>query len=228
MRKRKLPPPPSPSATPITRLEDSASTDTFRVPLSASTASDAKPKKSKVDETVLTKVKHAATRKQRHFILREFIAAINDDDEVVSYMTAVEQRVYDALLAEPMHVSFNMYRGELYRDQCFALLAAIRKDGPYLMSRYEPTLLAALPPHLIVNGTETGAEYKAWKDREERMRLLEHEQREARANEKGEGWLKCHRCGGAFETSMVQMRGADEPATVFMTCKNCGLTKRKG
>lgn len=211
--------------------------DEFRAPLSASTASDTKPRKSAarkppstVDTDTVNKMTYAVTRKQRHYVLRSMTqAAGDDDDETRAYMQAVEQRVYDGFVSAPMHVAFNLYRGELYRQRCFSLLWAIRKHGAYLMARYtDPKLLAALPPHLLVDGTESGADYKAWKEHEERARNIERELRDARANEKGEGWLKCYRCGGAYDTSLLQMRGADEPATLFMTCRNCGFTKRKG
>lgn len=151
-----------------------------------------------------------------------------DEDALMEYISTVEQSAYDGIFGRDMHVVFNMYRNEYYRQHCFGIIYALRGCGALLMSRYAPDLLACLPQELLVKGTPLGAEVDAWKARVEFLEQRERELREAARAVKGEGWLRCPKCGGQFDTSLLQMRGADEPATLFMTCANCNFTKRKG
>lgn len=188
-----------------------------------------------IDSKTMDNIHYGTKRKQRHWVLQAFTKAALDhpdniatEEGVSDYMTRLERRIYDGTLGVTMHIVYNLYRGELYRKKTFELIWALRRCAPFLMGEYTPELLASLPPHLITKNTPLGKHYEAWKEKRDRDDQMERDIRHAKQSEKGEGWLKCHKCGGKFEINLLQMRGADEPATVFMRCQNCHFTKRKG
>lgn len=180
-----------------------------------------------------SKLRHGITRKQRHTTLQLMIDAITGCEacppvnEVDAYVMRLEQRVYDGYFGADLPVVYNVYRGELYKQRCLDLVWNMRRSGPWLMQRYEPEMLAAVPSHLLARGTEAGAFYDQWVHKRQEMDRRERELREARAAEQGEGWLRCPKCGGKFAMTMLQMRSADEPATIFLTCQRCNFIKRK-
>lgn len=165
------------------------------------------------------RVQHGVTRKQRHATVRMLAEACGDDE----YVRAVEQCLYDGYFGLELPIMYNMYRGELYRNHALDLLWNMRRNAPELMEKYPPELLVALPRHM--RGTDEY--YDDWVRRTQEADQRERELRAERMAQRGEGWLKCPKCGGKFEMSMLQLRSADEPATIFLTCQRCQFVKRK-
>lgn len=197
--------------------------------------------KCDIDPHLLSKLTYGTTRKQRHWVLKEMLTGVNrlwavagqelSEDHarvILDYVTRVEQRLYDGVFGKPLDPCFNLYRANLYKKLAFEVIYALRSNGIVLMQKYEPELLASLPAHLLSEGTKQGKVYREWKEHQENVRAYEEELLRAKRETKGEGWLRCPRCSGKFEVSELQMRGGDEPATIFRTCQNCGFTKRNG
>jgi DNA-directed RNA polymerase subunit M/transcription elongation factor TFIIS len=182
----------------------------------------------------LDRLQHGVTKKQRHFILKSMLDAVKKHTSCdptpheATYIKTVEQTLYDGIFGANLHCMYNPYLADLYRQKAFELLAGLRQSAPYLMKTYSSALLAALPPHLASLNTAHGKDYKDWKDRKDYEHQIEMEMRVERANEKGEGFLACPKCGGKFDMTMLQMRAGDEPSTIFLTCRNCKFTRRKG
>jgi len=191
------------------------------------------PADSGLPKAVLNKITYGTTRKQRHWVLQQMVKAVHgDDDKDLEYFRRVEHRLYNAIFGKTMNASYNLYRGELYRKFAFEIIYALRaldgRHGRHLMQKYSPELLAALPAPFLAEGTPAGEVYAQWKKKQTDRLMVEEEMRRAKHDTKGEGWLRCHKCGGRFEVRELQMRGGDEPATIFRTCQNCGFTKRNG
>lgn len=229
--------------TSVDRLPKVKRTSALEVPLFATTTVATTTNKKKTatqkqdDEIPLeyaNKIQFGVTRKQRAIILQMIKDGISrhlkeeEEHEVDDYATRVEQRLYDGIFGLDLDSMCNMYRERLYRQRAFEMIWAFRSSAPYLMATYEPELLVSLPPFLLARNTPAGQTYKEWLDKKTRQEEVERLLMQARKEEKGEGWLKCNKCGGKFSVSTLQMRGADEPATVFLDCQNCGFTKRKG
>lgn len=194
-----------------------------------------KTQKNMAPSGVRVAMKNGTTPRQRQVILEKMISALADhptptpwsENEVRAYCTQLENRVYAGLFGKPLDPSYNYYRSYQYRRVGFELLGALRSDGGHrLVTTYPPDLLAALPGTHLCRGTLVGAEYEAWKTKreDEAQRELAHRQQLKEAT--GEGWYRCFKCGGKFDVTELQMRGGDEPATIFRTCLRCGFTKR--
>lgn len=247
-----IPPPPLPKRKKIVVSEPTAAASADVVPMVTVAAADdvssgkvVRTKKKRttaaaavsaatatIDHSATTtKIQYGVTRKQRHTTLCMMMDAVSTAEKeggsAEAYIKQLEQRIYDGYLGAEMSVIYNMYRGDLYKHKCLELIWNLRRDGQFLMRTYEPELLASLPSHLIAKGTQAGVFWETWHQKTVESDRRERELRLARAAEKGEGWLKCPKCGGKFDMTMLQMRGADEPATIFLTCQNCTFTKRK-
>lgn len=211
----------------------------------------------KLSKGLLNKITYGTTRKQRHTILgihlypknqmhpvnpfsiEMMIKAVQKVDDcpvseegLLAYFSRVERRLYDGVFGKTMNACYNMYRADLYRKFAFEIIYALRANGGvhglHLMQQYEPELLASLPAPFLADGTPAGKVYNTWKKKQDDALTVEEEMRRARHETKGEGWLRCYKCGGRFEMRELQMRGGDEPATIFRSCQNCGFTKRNG
>jgi hypothetical protein len=187
-----------------------------------------------ISKQLLNEITYGTTRKQRHWVVETMMRALKSldssltDEELMVYFGRVEQRLYNGIFGKTMNACYNMYRARIYRKMAFEIIYALRANGVNLMRKYEPELLAALPPSYLSEGTVAGEQYRQWKTHRDNQKAYEEELRQEKRETKGQGWLQCPRCGGRFVISELQMRGADEPATIFRTCQNCGLIKRNG
>ena len=191
-----------------------------------------------MSKSLLNQITYGTTRKQRHWVLEQMIKAVKNlqschedvtvENELRCYFSRVEQRLYTGVFGKQLNASYNLYRANLYRKLAFEIIYALRANGIPLMKKYEPELLASLPAPYLAEGTRAGEQYRVWKEERQHQRDYEEQFRQAKKETKGEGWLRCPRCGGKFDVSELQMRGGDEPATIFRTCQNCGFTKRNG
>jgi len=227
-RKRKKAPVTSPSDTPERVTKKTKERPNVA---EAADATDAVDSATTLAAGVRNKLLYGTTRRQRHIILKRMVDALGgavDPDHVLAYFTRVEQRIYTAVFGREMDAVFNMYRAELYRKKTIEIIWALRTNGEALMKQYSPELLASLPPHVLAAGTPAGEEYRKWREAQEMKAKMELEIRREKKEAKGEGWYRCPKCGGKFEVRELQMRGGDEPATIFRTCMNCHFTKRNG
>lgn len=193
-----------------------------------------------IDENLISALTYGTTRKQRHWVLKQMLLGVQrlwpdpdnipdvDSRTILDYVTRAEQRLYIGVFGQEMDPCYNLYRANLYRKFAFEVIYALRANGRVLMQKYEPELLVSLPPHVLSKDTTAGEVYRLWREHQEIVRIYEEEMLRAKRETKGEGWLRCPKCGGKFEVSELQMRGGDEPATIFRTCQNCGFTKRNG
>lgn len=183
-------------------------------------------KRSRVSEPIELpdKIRLGTTKKQRHTMLKMLQATTEAKG---NYMKRLEQRIYEGTFGRHLHSAYNEYRSELYRTRCFEVLYALRRNAVYYMTRYEPELLASLPPHLMVTETELGSTYDSWKQKQDNDRRMEQEARHTLATEQGEGFMRCPKCGGKFRRYDMQTRSGDEPMTIFLNCQRCGFAKRK-
>lgn len=247
------PPPPPPPPSTMTPEDEEPSTPSFsssvgsslgdsstpsRTPLSGGgpdedeSGGKKRTKKSRlstVSESTKTQMKYGVTRQQRHVVLDMMVKAVPSiDAEVVQkYMTTLEKRLFDALLGAPMHAAYNLYRGETYRRFSFEIIWALRANGPELMGRFPPELLASVPAHVLCENTPAGRIYKEWYDKKEHDAMVVNEMRHERDTEKGEGAYKCPKCAGRFDMRMLQTRSGDEGMTLYYNCRRCGFVKKK-
>jgi hypothetical protein len=189
-------------------------------------------KKRSIPPGMAVAMREGTTSRQRQVILEKMILALAahptwSENEVRCYCIKLENRVYAGLFGKPLDPSYNYYRSYQYRRVGFELLGALRSDGGHqLVMKYPPDVLAALPGTHLCLGTSVGAEYEAWKTKREDEARREMAHRQELKEATGEGWYRCFKCGGKFEVTELQMRGGDEPATIFRTCQRCGFTKR--
>lgn len=109
-----------------------------------------------------------------------------------------------------------------YAAACRRVLAALDTNGPALLARHgdQVEVLLEMDTAHLVAGTE-GEAWRARMDAErERARAILEEDDGAPAKE---GILRCRRCRSyKLLYDVKQTRSADEPATVFWKCDDCG------
>jgi hypothetical protein len=134
----------------------------------------------KISKFLSTQITYGTSRRQRHWVLEQMIAALKNlncdakDDELQSYFTRVEHRLYRGIFGKPMNACYNMYRSNLYRKMAFEIIYALRANGVELMEKYEPELLAALPGPYLAKGTKAGDQYHRWKEQREQQKAYEN------------------------------------------------------
>lgn len=96
----------------------------------------------------------------------------------------------------------------------------LAKNGAYLLQHYDPEILCYFPSEALASGTEL----EEWRDHFKYM----FEQKLLVQESKRRGVFECQSCHSKnTDYYELQTRSADEPATIFINCFDCGKHFRR-
>ena len=126
--------------------------------------------------------------------------------------------IIDALVTESGHCV------QLMQENYSRIVFALSENGLSLTNNYSPSQLIKLSDSQLANGMKFHEQQQKRKLALENYQQLINRKEEEGVDEEG-GMLRCRTCSNT-DISWVsrQMRSADEPATIFCTCKNCGTS----
>lgn len=132
------------------------------------------------------------------------------------------------------HIEEKIYRKYFFSDpgryvaRCKALEHGLRTNGYYLLTHFGPDVVACLPATKLAEGTPA----ETWRTAHT-AKLLKDLHRGRRASDQAAaaaqgGVFECPKCHqNDTDYYPLQTRGADEPMTMFVTCRRCNIRFRR-
>ncbi len=153
-------------------------------------------------------------RRERNRITELLKLSIENNDESAD-STLVAEKIEQCLFSN------YFYNAEaFYYSKARTLCDNLARNGKYLLTHYDPQILCFFPTEALASGTAL----EEWRNHYKYML----EQKLLAQQNKHKGFFECQHCHSKnTDWSQSQTRSADEPATIFIVCFDCGAHFRR-